>query len=485
MARDSSAPDRLQLCGATVFQASLRPLDLRLAAGDHLVVSGPRGSGKTLLAEALTGRRRLTAGSLTYPFLGSEVAYAARREAIRLVSFHDHSRLSRGPNHEHYYQQRFNAFDAGGHPTVADYLRDSGYAPGLQAAAVETFGLAGILDRERIKLSSGQTRKLLLARELLGHPRLVVIDNPYAGLDPASRAMLNELLDRLVKDLGITLVLHTNAADLPGCISGRLHLGTDGHWSVSGRDTYERPSPVINAASLNRLAAQWQASLGEVTREIVHCENVRVGYDGHAVIDGLDWRVTAGDRWVVHGPNGSGKSTLLSLIYADHPQAYANKVFLFGQRRGKGDSIWDIKRRIGFASPELAAHFRERLTAREVVLTGLTDTFLRPRRVSEAAAITTDTLLDYFGLKHLAGQPFPTLSSGTQRLLLLCRALVKLPPLLLLDEPFQGLDAVDVGRARALLSGAVPARATVIFISHFREEVPAGSDWQVLDLGAV
>ena len=485
MARESPAPDRLLLRGVTVFQAPLRPLDLRLAAGDHLVVSGPRGSGKTLLAEALTGRRRLTAGSLAYPFLGPEVGYATRREAIRLVSFHDHSRLSRGPNHEHYYQQRFNAFDASGHPTVADYLHVSGYAPGLQAAAVDTFGLGDLLDRERIKLSSGQTRKLLLARELLGHPRLVIIDNPYAGLDPASRTALNELLDRLVEDLDITLVLHTNVTNLPHCINRRLHLTSDGHWTEGGRDTYQPPRPAVDGGGLQRLAAQWQASIGAVTQEVVRCENVRVSYDGHAVIDGLDWRVTAGDRWVVHGPNGSGKSTLLSLIYADHPQVYANRVYLFGQRRGAGSSIWDVKRQIGFASPELAAHFRERLSAREVVLTGLTDTFLGPRQVAETAMEVANLLLDYFGLAPQADENFHTLSTGTQRLLLLCRAVVKLPPVLLLDEPFQGLDAVDIARARALLSAAVPARATVIFISHFREEVPAGGNWQVLDLGAV
>ena len=484
MRTPSEPPIRIQLSGASVQGASLRPIDLRIAAGEHYVVSGPRGSGKTLLAEALAGQRRLTGGRVFYPFLGVEAPYAARKEAIRLISFYDHSRLSQGPNHVHYYQQRFNAFDAGGHPTVGDYLRESGYEAGRQAAAIDTFGLADLLDRKKIKLSSGQTRKLLLARALLGHPRVVVIDNPYAGLDPQGRATLNELLDRLVAELDLTLILHTNGSELPSCINRRLQLTAQGEWSVGAPQSAPPGIPSVNLELLGQLEARWRKHLPKVPREIVRCDKVRVSYGGPPVIDKLSWRVMAGDRWVVHGPNGSGKSTLLSLIYADHPQAYANEIYLFGTRRGRGGSIWEIKRRIGFTSPELAAHFREPLTGREVVLTGLTDTFLPPRRpVAEALGIA-DTLLRYFGLEQAAEESFRTLSGGTRRLLLLCRALVKLPPVLLLDEPFQGLDAHDIARARALLTSAVPDLATVIFISHFREEIPDGPGWQYLKLSA-
>jgi molybdate transport system ATP-binding protein len=192
------------------------------------------------------------------------------------------------------------------------------------------------------------------------------------------------------------------------------------------------------------------------------------------VLNNLNWRVKPGEKWVVSGNNGSGKSTLLSLIYADHPQAYANRISLFGRRRGHGESIWDIKRRIGFTSPELHAFFDSNLTAQEVLLSGLNDTFRPPKTVTTSQLDLLQALLRFSGLEADASRPFRQFSTGEQRMLLLLRALIKAPPVLLLDEPFQGFDAKTIERCRRLLDAVLTPEQTLIFISHFRTEVPEG-----------
>ncbi|PPK86103.1 molybdate transport system ATP-binding protein [Neolewinella xylanilytica] len=478
--------DLIDLRAGEVFRSKLQPLDLCIREGDHWVITGPRGSGKSLLAEALVGRRRLTAGRIDYPFLGGSGNYSERRQALQLVTFLDDSRLARSPNHVHYYQQRYNAFDASGHPTVRQYLEAGGYEVDLHAEVIDAFGIGDLLDLEKIKLSSGQTRKVLLAREMLRRPRVLVIDNPYVGLDAQSRQILNDLLDRLTDRLPLTLVLCGQAGDLPRCVSRELHLSEDGSWWQGrvGAFAYSAPPVRTDEETIDALAAVWNdRPMRAVGQEIIRLDGVRIAYGNRVVLDGLDWRVKSGEKWVVSGPNGSGKSTLLSLLYADHPQAYANGIYLFGVRRGRGDSIWEIKRRIGFTSPELSTYFREPISAREVVLTGYADTFIVPRQPTGDQLAHVNTLLRYFDLQDEADRPYLQLSSGTQRLLLLCRALVKAPVLLLLDEPFQGLDAASIYRARHLLQQVLRPDDTVVFISHFRPEVPEGMDWNYLDLG--
>jgi molybdate transport system ATP-binding protein len=198
---------------------------------------------------------------------------------------------------------------------------------------------------------------------------------------------------------------------------------------------------------------------------------VNVAYGERAILRDVSWTVCAGERWALLGPNGSGKSTLLSLICADHPQAYRNDLRLFGRRRGSGESIWDIKRRIGLASPELHLYFSEPLSAAQTAATGFFDVLAyRPTTPEQDGAVRE--LFDHFGVAALVGRPFARLSTGEQRLVLLIRALVKRPPALILDEPFQGLDAALIERLRAWLDERLLPDQTLIFVSHHAEEIP-------------
>ena len=179
----------------------------------------------------------------------------------------------------------------------------------------------------------------------------------------------------------------------------------------------------------------------------------------------------------------SGKSTLLSLSRGDHPQAYSNDVSLFGRRRGTGESIWDIKRRVGFVSPELHLYFSEPLTAAETAATGFHDVLVR-RPTTLEQETTVEKLFDEFGIASLRDRLFSRLSTGEQRLVLLIRALVKAPPLLILDEPFQGFDEELIERARDWLDTRARSDQTLLFVSHYPAEIPQTvTQWLRLENG--
>jgi len=203
----------------------------------------------------------------------------------------------------------------------------------------------------------------------------------------------------------------------------------------------------------------------------VELSNVSVIHAGRAILDRVSWTVRAGERWAVVGPNGSGKTTLLSLLCGDHPQAYSNDVRLFGCRRGTGETIWDVKRNVGLVSPEFHLYFTEPLTAERTAATGFFDT-LADRPTTPGQTTRVRELFAAFGVTHLLGRPFRWLSTGEQRLVLLVRAVVKRPPLLILDEPFQGFDAALVERCRAWLDCELGADQTLLFVTHDLKELP-------------
>jgi molybdate transport system ATP-binding protein len=205
----------------------------------------------------------------------------------------------------------------------------------------------------------------------------------------------------------------------------------------------------------------------------VKMEDTNVRYGQKKVLDGINWTVKAGEKWALTGPNGSGKTTLLSLINGDHPQAFANKITLFDRRKGSGESIWDIKKRIGFVSPELHLYFRHDLKAETVAATGFQDTLYLNRPLTLAEQQRLAAFFSYYGLDELRQQRFLRLSSGQQRLVLLIRSLVKDPDLLIWDEPFQGLNGHHVRLSLRLLQAYATPEKSLILVTHHDQEIPA------------
>jgi molybdate transport system ATP-binding protein len=214
--------------------------------------------------------------------------------------------------------------------------------------------------------------------------------------------------------------------------------------------------------------------------ELIKMQEVSVHYGQVPVLQNITWTVRRGERWALLGKNGAGKTTLLSLILADNPQAYANPITLFGRRRGSGESIWEIKRSIGWVSPELHIYYRQSVSLLDVVCSGFSDSVGFAHACSVEQAAIASHWIEALGLAIPPNSPFSSLSAGQQRLALLARALVKNPPVLILDEPCQALD--EPHRAHFLqfldrLCALTPL--TLIYVTHLKGEIPAAITHQL------
>jgi molybdate transport system ATP-binding protein len=285
-------------------------------------------------------------------------------------------------------------------------------------------------------------------------------------LDSAGRSEVATILGQLIQE-GTRVLLITRAETIPDWVTHVLELDRlaarwqgrrsefAGGWRAEAATFSPTPPPVVSSTA----------------EPVIEMRGVDVRYGDRPILRDVSWTVRTGERWAVWGPNGSGKSTLLSLICADHPQAYRNDIRLFGRQRGTGESIWEIKHHIGLVSPELHLYFSEPLSAAHTATTGFFDVVTyRPTTPEQDRRVLS--LFEEFEIPSLAERPFATLSTGEQRLVLLIRALVKDPPLLVLDEPFQGLDTLRVRKARQWLDERLRPEQTLIFVSHHREEVP-------------
>lgn len=471
--------ERLLLAGTT----------WRVREGESWGVLGPNGSGKSTLLRAVLGDVPVVRGEFTV-FSGE-----SWNPPIGWASFELHRRViarEEGRDAARWFSAQPDA--AGTAEELFLELR-SGEETGEEwiGQLVDLFGLRPLLARPFRSLSVGEIRRLLAARALVRRPRLLALDEPFDGLDPDSRELLARALGALAaRGTQLLLVSHRVEELIPelthviGLREGRVLWQGPRRRVLTARNLsrlYGRPGvpgrrasaplgagPAVQAGR----AAGPAAGLAAGTAPLVEMRAVTVRYGERRVLDGLDWTVRRGENWCVRGPNGSGKSTLLALICGDHPQAYANEIRLFGVPRGSGESIWDIKRRLGQLSTELQIAYRRAASGLEVVLSGFRDSIGLYEGWTLAEETSARELLALLGLEELAGRELGELSGGQQRLILLARAVVKRPELLVLDEPCQGLDPVNRAKVRVLVERiAEGTGANLLYVSHHQDELPA------------
>lgn len=439
-----------------------KPIDFVLHEGEQMAIYGPNGSGKTKLVNTIIGRYPLLMNEVRYDF--GEYSHRMVFENIHYMAFRD----SYGDaDSNYYYQQRWHSQDVELSPTVKDVLQMGQYRmdDALVASLYADFGIDELVDKQMVMLSSGELRRLQIVKALMTDPRVLIIDNPFIGLDAYTRTLLANLLQRLINERGLQLILVVSRKeDIPSFVTRVVEM--------ESRPLF--PYTLEGCGIADIVSCQGPSSedaSGEYP--IISFRDVSLRYGEHTIFKGLNWEVRRGERWALHGRNGSGKSALLGLICGDNPQAYACDISLFGCRRGTGESIWDIKKRIGYVSPEMHRAYLKDLPAIEIVASGLHDSvglYVRPR--PEQMSVCMEWMR-VFGIEDLAERTFLKLSSGEQRMVLLARAFVKDPELLILDEPLHGLDTQRREMVRALIDAFCSRpEKTLIMVTHYPEELP-------------
>lgn len=445
------------------------PVTFTLSEGEHIAIVGRNGAGKSMFVDMLTGRHPAFPGMVRYGF---DEPY----NNLKHITFRD---TYGGDNDKTYFlQQRWNQMEIDEEtPTVGSKLEEAYQLAGedtparraLQEHIYELFQLKPLLDKYIILLSSGELRKYKLASSLFTAPKVLIMENPFIGLDAKTRDQLKELMRMLANDQGLQLILVlAKTDDIPDFITHIVEVkDMQVMPKVAIADWKPKSRPTLITKKTTPTTIQPNAP------KMIEFKKVSIRYGERTILKDLDWTVLQGEHWSLSGQNGSGKSTLLSLVCADNPQSYACDISLFGHKRGSGESIWDIKRRIGYVSPEMHRSYKQNIPAIQIVASGLKDTVGLYVRPSETEREQCRKWLNIFGIGHLADRKFMEMSSGEQRLVLLARAFVKEPDLLILDEPLHGLDDNNRMMVKEIVDKyCEDCSRTLIYVTHYQEELP-------------
>ena len=442
------------------------PYTFSIERGKIYAVIGENGSGKTTLGKIIEKGWNIS----TNKILGDK--NSLRIKSIEFTDIHSLTGCR-----DSYYQQRFESTANDGIPTVGQLI-DGKIDDRQWLSLCSSLSIDDVRHKRINFLSSGELRKFLIINMLVDNPDIIIIDNPYIGLDSRSRQMFNDMIAHLALDGRAIILLLCNTRDIPeftdcvipmqGLTIGKPVETTPASISLLRDKLMQYFTP--QQAPVLPLSGTSSPADYDTAFELSHCN---VAYGKNIILHDVSWKIAKGEKWALLGENGAGKSTLLSLVYADNPQGYRNDIILFDRKRGTGESIWDIKKRIGYISPEMHLYFNNGEDVLTVVASGLHDNIGCFRRVGDEQKAIAMQWLDTFGLAHLASRYFRTLSSGEQRLVLLARTFAKRAPLLILDEPLHGLDMAKKRLVSDVISQIMEIQGmTLVYVTHYEHEIP-------------
>lgn len=457
----------------------LNGLSWQINHQENWIIWGPNGSGKTTLAKTLMDTVPVVQGGIVRHYM-NDALDNAQTSHMALISSEQHTHLylrEQLLEEMTYFSANSDLATKAGEVLLTLARVDEQ----RREMIIRQLGLNPILTKQISVLSTGEMRKLLIGRALMAGPRMLILDEPFNGLDKEFQNQFMAMLNQLDTD-GVQMVLITHRPkEIPTSFTHLLHI-EDGMVKWKGpvqtflkRKTQGRPNvPREKTPTPWKHVPESSQHNGTQTEPPLICmENVSVNYGSQDVLSGICWTVKAGENWALTGPNGAGKSTLLRLITGDNLQGYANKLMLFGRRKGTGESVWEIKQQIGYVSDEVQLRYQKKMSGFDVVCSGFFDSIGLYRRCSQAQKQIAHHWFKKTGAAPLSHPLFSKLSFGQQRMVLILRAMVKSPRLLILDEPCNGLDQINRQRLLGMLDVIGRSNTTnLLYVSHRPDEIP-------------
>lgn len=473
----------------------LQDTSWRIHAGEHWAILGPNGSGKTTLARVLFKAVPVVRGRVVYHF--GDGAEFSHEEGVAYVSPELHRLIIQREKLEQSFRDFSGKLDEV--TSVKSIILDEVHLEriGLDEALsrlstiTRSLGIEYLLERSIDSLSTGESRKALIARALMKNPKVLILDKPFDGLDRQSKESFKAMVADLMTDERSVVLITNRIEEVLPSISHVLVM-SDGRVCSTGEKGRMMADPLVletgtravdSGAFRVKCTPPWIHALNPQTScpaadtcpgILIEMKAVTVRYGQTLVLNNLNWTVREGENWAILGPNGAGKTTILKLILGDNPQSYANEITLFGIRKGSGETIWDIKKNIGVVSSDLQSQYHGKISAYEIVCSGFFDSIGLYRSCNSDQKKAARESLNLMGAANLLNTSFDQLSFGQRQLVLLARAMVKNPRLLVLDEPCDGLDADNRKKLLDLCEFIGGRTATrLIYVTHHEEEIPS------------
>ncbi|WP_343329479.1 ATP-binding cassette domain-containing protein [Polaribacter staleyi] len=312
-------------------------------------------------------------------------------------------------------------------------------------------------------LSSGEQKKALLNYLLQQKPDFLILDSPFESLDTQAVANLKAHLITLSSDIIFIQIFNRKDEILP-IITHVLEIENDKITESIPLEAYQFKE--INFTFKGDVPKPI-TFYKDIPEQLISLQDVNVSYDDRSILNNINWTIHKNEFWHLIGPNGSGKTTILSMIYGNNVKAFRQEVYLFGKKKGSGESVWEIKEKIGYFSPAILELFKRRITVAHMVLSGFFDSVGLYETPSTLQIKVANEWLQLLNLESKKNTPFNNLTAAEQRLVLIARSMIKHPPLLILDEPLINLDNQGTAIIVSLINKIVAeSDTTILFVSH-------------------
>lgn len=476
---------------------------------EHWLILGPNGSGKSTFAKALAGLLPLKNGEIIAHFAtDKEYQYPQlHKDKIIYLSFETQQKSLTKNSLKGDLESSIGVEKQG--MIVKDFLNptkrnekisllDKGIQKQIRhdKKTKSIFSIEPLFHREISTLSTGEMRKVFLIKALLQNPKLLILDEPFDGLDQQTKSILMTIIHTIMKNTQIILITH-RSDEISENITHIL-LVKEGKIFAQGKKgeimkTYPEFSQFVRRREISTVLVKSHEIVTSQTKNdnnkkqiVMQMKNVTVRYGDTVILDHINWTIRDRENWVIFGSNGAGKSTLMHLISGDHQQRYVNSITIFGKKKDSGISVWEIKKKIGIISTDLMLRYQKVMKAYDVILSGFFDSIGLYKKATDEQKKEADTWIKRLDIERIAQKNYQELSFGQKRLILITRAVVKSPKLLILDEPCHGLDIQNRKRVLKMIDRIGETKINLLVITHQQDEiVPAITHIMKLENGKI